>query len=249
MKILDCDAAYGRGTHTLPREIETVDALTAELDHCGIDAAWVWHRDAYERGFEAGNRRVAELDGHDRLQPVPTIIPTCCGEMPSAEGLVAWLRGHGAQMVRAFPTRHYYLLDPVSCGDLLGALSTHRTPLLVPLAEFPGQWQGVYALMRDFPDLTLVVTQSGCWGQDRYFRPLLEQYPRFHLTTNRLETSGQLASLVNALGSGQILFGSGLPFNYPGGYINMIHRADISDDAKAAVFHSNLERLLGEVDV
>ena len=55
--------AYGRGAVALPREIETADDLLAEMDHCGIDDALVWHRDCLERDFDAGNRRLDEIHG------------------------------------------------------------------------------------------------------------------------------------------------------------------------------------------
>ena len=92
-----------------------------------------------------------------------------------------------------------------------------------------------------------MLTETGCWGQDRYFRPLIRNFPRFFLSTNRFETAGQLKSFVNDLGYERLLFGSGLPFNNPGGYITLLARADISDEARQAIAYDNLVYLLGEV--
>jgi len=248
LKIFDCDASYGRGTHALPREIETPAELARELDRFGIAEALVWHRDAYLRDFNRGNRRLTELAGYPNLHPTMTMAPTCCDEMPSADGFLEQMRAGNIRAVRAFPTRHYYLLDRVSCGDLFEGFMAAALPLFVPLTEFPGQWQGVYALLRDFPDLTLVLTETGCWGQDRYFRPLMRQYPRFHITTSRLETAGQLQDIVNSIGPERILFASGLPVNTPGGSIMMVARAPIAEDAKEAIANGNLERILEEVN-
>jgi len=244
--IIDCDAAYGRGAVALPREIETVGDLLAELDHSGIDKALVWHRDAWERDFNLGNQRVAELRGHPRLYPTMTFVPTCCEEMPSAEGFLSRMQATGARAVRAFPARHCFCLDRVSCGDLLDLFCAHAIPILVPFTEIPGGWPGVYQLMREFPTLSLVLTETGCWGQDRYFRPLMRAYPHFYITTNRLETAGQLESIVNTVGPDHLLFGSGLPRNYPGGYILMLQRANISDGARDAIAHGNFERMRDE---
>ena len=86
LRFTDCDAAYGRGTTALPRELETAEALAAEMAHCGIAEALVWHRDAYERDFDTGNRRlVKELAPHANLHPALAWVPACCGEMPVAE--------------------------------------------------------------------------------------------------------------------------------------------------------------------
>lgn len=247
MRIFDCDVAYGRGACSLPREIVTADDLAAELAHCEIQQALVWHRDAYERSFDVGNRRLDELLRLPNLHPAITFVPPCTREMPSVEEFLTAMRSKDIRAVRAFPSRHCYCLDRVSCGELLECFISYSVPVLVPLSEFSGGWQGVYALLRDFPRLTLILTETGCWGQDRYFRPLMKTYPRFHITTSRLETAGQIKDLVDFVGPARVLFGSGLPRNYPGGYIMMLARADISEEAKEHIAHRNIERLLKEV--
>ncbi len=247
MQIFDCDAAFGRGTTPLPRELETADDLLAEMEHCGIEQALVWHRDARERSFAQGNARLDALKGHPHLHRSCTIMPHTAREDFTEQELFEYIQTEDIRAVRAFPATHCYLLDPISCGELLGLLTAYRVPLFVSLSEFHDQWQGVYNLMRNFPHLTLVLTETGCWGQDRYFRPLIRGFPRFFLSTNRFETAGQLKSLVDDLGPERLMFGSGLPFNNPGGYIMMLERADISDEAKQAIAFGNLANMLGEV--
>jgi uncharacterized protein len=247
LKIFDCDVAYGRGTMPLPRELETLAALIAELDHNGIDEALVWHVDARERGFEGGNRRLLEIQAEPRLHESLTFAPTCCREMAPTVEFLQNLQTEKVRAVRAFPATHKFLFDPICCGDLLELLSANFVPLIVPLGEFQEGWQGVYTLMRDFPRLTLILTQSGCWGEDRLFRPLMKNFPNFYLSTSRLETAGQLKGIVDSVGPDHLVFGSGLPYNYPGAYIMSITRAEISDEARAAIFAGNLERILEEV--
>ena len=75
----------------------------------------------------------------------------------------------------------------------------------------------------------------------------MKSYARFFLSTNRLETAGQLKSIVDEVGFKHLVFGSGLPRNYPGGYILMLLRAGIGGEALEAIAHGNLERLLEEV--
>jgi hypothetical protein len=247
LNYFDCDAAYGRGALALPKEIETVDALLAEMDHCGIQKALVWHRDSWERDFDAGNRRVAEVEAYARLHSTITFTPTCCEETPSAEDFVKQARAAGVCAARAFPVRHHYSLDPVACGDLLDLFSACFLPVIIPFPEVPGGWDGVYKLMRDFPRLTLILTETGCWGQDRYFRPLMRKYERFFVSTNRMETAGQLPSIVKKVGWKHIVFGTGLPWNNPGAYVTMVSRADIAEEAREAIAYGNLERIIGEI--
>lgn len=246
MRIFDSDIAYGCPERALPGRVETADEALAEMDHCGIANALVWHYDAYCRDFATGNRRVAQLAGHSRLHPCFTFVPPCCDEMPSPEGLLAEMRAAGARAARAFPGKHCFCMDSVSCGELFEAFIAASIPVFLPLPELSDRWNGVYRIMKDFPRLRLVLTQTGCWGEDRYFRPLMKAFPGFHITTDRFETAGQLKSLVDSVGPQQLLFASGLPFNYPGGYILMLARAEIGDSAKEAIACSNIERLLGE---
>ena len=247
MRLFDCDMAYGRTTVALPGGIETVDALVAEMSHCGIDEGLVAHRDSWERDFRTGNERLAELGAYPRLHPALTFVTTFCEEMPRAEDFLKTMRALGAKAARAFPKRHQFLLDPIACGDLLELFSAYSLPVLIPLAEVPGEWEGVYALMRNFPRLALILTETGCWGQDRFFRPLMKKYQRFFMSTNRLETAGQLKSIVESVGFNHLVFGSGLPFNYPGGNALMLLRAEISEEAKESIASGNLVRVLREI--
>lgn len=246
MKLFDSDTAYGRGALALPREIENAAELIAELDHAGISEALVWHRDAWERDFAVGNQRLAEIDAWPRLHPELTFVPPHGPEMPSPSGFLEQMRRAGARAARAFPTHHCFCLDAASCGELLELFIAHAVPVFVPLPEIPGGWDGVYRLLRDFPKLTLVLTETGCWGQDRYFIPLMKQYPRFAITMNRLETAGQLKNIVDCAGADHLLFASGLPRNYPGAYALSLARAEIPNDARLAIAHGNIERILGE---
>ncbi len=231
----------------LPRELETPEDVIAEMDHSGIEEAIVWHRDAFERSFEAGNARMVDLDAYPRLHPVLTVVPACSDEMPAPEQVIRRLRADDVRLVRVFPLRHRFLLDPLAMGDLFELFVAYAIPVMASLGEIPGGYDGVYGLMRDFPALRFILTATGCWGEDRYLRPLLKAYSGFHVTTSRMETAGQIEGLVNRCGCDQILFGSGLPWNYAGGPILMIARAALSEDAREAIAHGNLKRLFGEV--
>lgn len=247
MKLFDCDVSYGRGCVALPKEIETPACLLAEMDHCGISEALVWHRDAFERDFASGNCRLDELRDTPRFHLTRTFVPAESPEVPSAEGFIDAMRTAGARAARAFPAHHCFLLNRVACGSILELLVAHSVPLLVPLNEFPRQWIDVYELLENFPTLTLILTFTGPWGQDRYCRPLMRKYERFYIATHQLKTAGQLEGLVNDFGPHQILFGSGLPRYYPGAFIMALARADIPSAARDAIAHGNIERLLSEV--
>ena len=245
LKLFDCDAAYGRGSSAGLRDLETPADLLAEMEHCGIDEALVWHRDMWERDFASGNRRLDEIAPYPRLHPTVCFVPTCCDEMPSDEEFIQYLRAKEIRAVRAFPNKHNFLIDPISCGALLELFAAHSIPLLISLREIG--WPGLYQLKRDFPDLPVIVTRVGDWGQDRLFRPLMMKYSNFYVTTHRCETAGQLKSIVDRLGSSQLIFGTGTPDYCAGVYVLMLTRAELSEEDRAAIAHGNLDRMLTEV--
>jgi hypothetical protein len=123
-----------------------------------------------------------------------------------------------------------------------------RIPLFVPLAEVGGGaegWSRIARVLRDVPDLTLVGVGHGCWGDDRFFRPLLERYPGLHIDISRYELDAGTECLVAKYGSGRLLFGSGHPYSTMGGPVTMLAHAPIADAARADIASGNLNRLLG----
>ena len=93
----------------------------------------------------------------------------------------------------------------------------------------------------------MIANQLSNHGQDRYFRPLIERYPRFYVDTTRYECDGGIAAFCRKYGPERMLFGSGFPdIPFFGGVLTLMH-ADIPDGAKEAIAGGNLRRLLEEV--
>jgi len=122
-------------------------------------------------------------------------------------------------------------------------VAARRIPLLVPRGD---GWTTISEVLSDYPELTLVAIGHGPWGEDRFFRPLLERYPRFHLDISRYELLGGLAELVGRYGAERLLYGSGYPQWAMGGPRLMLARAEIHEEDRALVAGGNLLRLLEE---
>jgi predicted TIM-barrel fold metal-dependent hydrolase len=155
--------------------------------------------------------------------------------------------------LRAFPVAHRFLLNAVTMGPLLEEMVARRIPLLYSTRRLPAgwnphqAWQDLYALLAEFPQLTVIVVDHGSWGCDRYFRPLFEKYERVFVDTSLYYIDGGIEDLVARHGPGRLLYGSGLPERYPGGMMLVIRHAEIDDAAKAAIAGGNLKRLVAEV--
>jgi hypothetical protein len=220
----------------------SADALLAEMDFCGVDEALV-HSDSAECGSPlTTNAETADFCApNPRLHPVWNILPPQTGEM-LPDRLLSAMRGQGVRTLCARPDDNRYLLNGITFGPLLEALVERRIPLFLQ-----ARWERVTELLKEFPNLTVIATGVGVWGQDRYFRPLLERFEGFHVETSAMELDGGIPALVNDYGPHRILFGSGCHRRPMGGASLLLRNLDIDDDAKALIAHRNLEKLLAEV--
>jgi predicted TIM-barrel fold metal-dependent hydrolase len=133
-------------------------------------------------------------------------------------------------------------------GELLEQLVVRRVPLFVSLKRGMN-WRDIYALLVDFPDLVCVICDHGCWGMDRYFRPLLERYPNVYLDSAQYFLDGGIEALIADYGSGRMLFGSGFPESYFGAMMMTLRHARIPEEAKEAIASGNLKRILAEEEL
>ncbi|MBN1937238.1 MAG: amidohydrolase family protein [Anaerolineae bacterium] len=245
MFFFDCNVSFGRPSVPALSYAETAQTLLDEMDHNGIDEALVTCAAQHDESPLIGNPLLIEqIKGQPRLHPAWAILPAQTGEMP-VDDLLAGMRENSVRALWAWPAEHHYLLDVMTFGPLLETLVARRIPLFVPLTEFG--WSAIGALLADFPELTLVATDQSVWGEDRYFRPLIEKYPNLYLETSHYELAHGLRDFVNTYGAERWLFGSQYPTRYMGGALMQLLHTDIDTDAIAAIAGGNLKRLLTEV--
>jgi predicted TIM-barrel fold metal-dependent hydrolase len=250
----DCNVSLGYPAAGVYRPCGTADELLAEMDWVGVDAALVHHTLMREQSPVVGNQALAEaIAGFERLVGSWAILPPQTGELGDAATFLASMTAANVRALWAFPEEHRYLLDRPTFGTFLGEVSARRIPLFLPRhaggPRPPDTWTLVDRLLHEYPELTLVVAAHGPWGEDRYFRPFLEQYPRFHLDISRYELDCGLRELVGRYGPERLLYGSNFPHNAMGGPRLMVASAEIDDDARRAIAGGNLRRLLAEVDL
>jgi predicted TIM-barrel fold metal-dependent hydrolase len=224
----------------------TAEVLLAEMDRAGVERALVWHIAQHDASAQEGNRLLAEaIRPHPRLAGCWALLPSHTRELPPPEAFFRAMRKANVPALRIFPGAHGYLANSLALGDWLEPLAARRIPLFVSVKRGM-DWPGVYALLAEFPTLTCVICDHGCWGQDRYFRPLLTRYPNVHIDSAQYFLDGGLESLVTDYGAGRLLFSSGFPESHFGGMMLALRHARIPDEAKRAIASSNLERLLAE---
>lgn len=249
MEFYDCNAFFGLPARRPLAPVASAAALLAEMDRAGVERALVWHIAQHDVAPPTGNRMLAEaIAPHERLTGCWTVLPNQAHEFPAPDVLFARMRAVRVGALRVFPDSHRYLLDAVSMGDLLTAMARRRVPLLLSLRRGI-TWRGVYDLLAQFPDLTCVICDHGCWGEDRYFRPLLARYPNVYVDTAQYLLDGGIEAFVADYGARRMLYGSGFPESYFGGMMMAIKHAQIPLAAKTAIAHGNLARLLEEAEL
>jgi predicted TIM-barrel fold metal-dependent hydrolase len=249
MFFFDCNVSFGLSPTPALSYSETVDELLAEMDRNGIDKALVTCAAQHFDSPLVGNPLLIEqIQGRPRLYCAWAILPSQTGEMP-VNALIDRMRENDVRALWAWPSKHHYLLSALTFGPLLEELTARHIPLFLPLTEGSGRangWAALGELLHGFPALTLVATDQSVWGEDRYFRPLLERYPNFYLETSRYELAHGLRDIHQTYGVERWLFATGYPVRYMGGAVMQLLHADIPDAAKEAIAGGNLRRLLQE---
>lgn len=259
MRLFDCNACFGTPDVPPLQYAETAAALLAEMDFCAVDEALVTCAAQRCDSPLVGNELVvAATRGQSRLHPSWVLLPPQTEEQaPSIDRFLADVAGAGVRALWAYPGRDKYLLNGTTFGAVFEELIEHSVPLFFPLEEaMPGGgghaafqvgWQMVDTLLGEFPRLTLVVANPMVWGEDRYFRPLIERHRNLYLDIGAYEQGRGLEDFCRKYGGERLLFGTHYPDVPMGGTVlNLLH-ADIAQSHRELIASGNLERLLGGV--
>jgi predicted TIM-barrel fold metal-dependent hydrolase len=251
LEFFDCNCSYGVPSVPCFRQATSVGDLLDEMEWTGTGRALVRHAAMENEAAQVGNRLVVgETAPHRQLSPSWAILPPQTGEQGTPDELVASMARVGVRALWAFPSKHRYSLDAVTFGPLFEVLVERRIPLFLLRSETSRGltgWDLAGSILRDFPKLIVVVVDHGSWGEDRYFRPLIEAYEGFHIDTSRYELDGGIVDFVRTYGPDRLLFGSSFPRTSPGGAMLTLAHADIDDEAKQMIAAGNLDRLLSGV--
>jgi predicted TIM-barrel fold metal-dependent hydrolase len=250
MELWDCNCWYGLPSTPPTAPAECVEALLGEMERAGVHRALVRNPAQWERTPEVANPIVDEDCADDeRLLPSWAILPPQTGELGTVDEFVCAMREAEVRTLWAYPEKHRYVLNATTMGGLFEEMSDRGILLLIQRREVAGG--GLYALvdrvLRDFPELRLCVVGHGSWGEDRYFRPLMEAYPNFMVDTSRYELDGGIEELCRTYGPERLLFGTNFPETPMGGPILTLLHADIRDEDRELIAGGNLRRILEEV--
>lgn len=259
MKIIDCACSIGLGV--VNREIvnhenypviervkqsEHAEDMLREMDYCGIDEAYVWHQAMYDTDPVYGNDliTVESSKATHRFHPVWSILPPITEPQFLPDLLLPSMHSHGVKALRAFPVKNRYFLNAVTMGDLLDVICEKRIPLYLSPQD---NWEHIFSVLSEFPKLTVIVTNYGLWGSDRYLYPLIQSYSSVYIDTSDYQMMNGYCRFVHQFGSERLLFGSNYPMDNIGGPLATLLGSGISKEDIENILHRNVEHVMGEV--
>lgn len=253
MEFFDCNCWYGVPMRPPLRPAMDPAAILEEMDFCGIERALVRNAAVFEETPEVGNRLTSQdLAAQPRLVPAWGILPPQTAELGTVPEFLEHMRCSGVRALWAYPSAHRYLLNTTTFGGLFEEMVARGIPLFLPRAQTSGgldAYATADAVLHDFPHLHLIICGQGPWGEDRYFRPLMEAYPNFGVDTSRYELDGGIAQVMNLYGARRLYFGTAFPETPMGGAMLTLMHARIADEDRAQIAGGNLMRLLEEVQL
>ena len=259
MKIIDANACIGgdfvkhpivnHESFIVMDPVKTADTpaqMIDVLDRFEIQQAAVWHRAMYDYDPVKGNRLLEEsIKGfEDRLLPVWTILPDITDKEFAPDVFFGEMKQNGVKMLRAFPLQNRYILCDVTMGEQLHLMEELHIPLYL---EPQPDYTYIYEVLKEFPDLTVILCNIGIWPSARLIYPLLKRYPNVYFETGDFGMTRGYEQVCEYFGSERLLFGTNFPSNSPGCSLNCLMTAKLSENDRENIAHRNVERLLSEV--
>lgn len=256
MKFMDANAGIGRDLNrhsvmnherfTMSENVQCAkdaDELIEYMDQCGIEKAVVWCRAMYDLSPDDGNRQmVHEIQEHrERLIGSWTILPGITDGMFEIKTLLKGMRNSGIKCLRAFPFRNRYFLNRVTMGEQLEQIEALQIPLYLTVRE---GFEYIYEVLKEFPKLTIIISNTGCWSSSRYIYPLLKKYENTYYETGGFQEVRGYEQACAQLGCEKLLFGTDFPTNSMGCSKAALLMANIPDEYKEQIAFRNMNRLL-----
>jgi predicted TIM-barrel fold metal-dependent hydrolase len=236
----------------------TAAGLLRLMDRAGIDQACVSSASAITyRNAQAGNEEVAaEVKRHrDRLIPFAVINPAYAGWQ---EDLRICHEEFGMRGLRLYPKWHHYSLTDSRGQELIQAAAERGLVVSIPIrAEDSRQrsWlvdvpdvslEELVALVKACPQASFILVN----GIGFIHSPLGHRDSglpaNYFLEISRLSAvlANEIGQLMAHLGADRIVFGTGMPFNYPDPALVKLEVLEASEEDQAKIRGRNVARLL-----
>ncbi len=250
--IVDVNAYLGHFAFRRLRN-NTAASLLALMDSKRIDKAVVSSASAITyRNSQAGNEEVAEeVRGHsDRLIPFAVINPFYAGWQ---DDLKICHEEFGMAGLRLYPKWHNYQLSSACCRELVNAATERGMVISIPIRAEDNRQRSWLLNVPDVP-LEEIVELIKAHPQARFILLNGIGYTRcplglkdndlpsnYAIELSRLSAvlANELEQLITNLGAECVMFGTGMPFNYPDPALVKLEVLDASEADKEKIRSQN----------
>jgi uncharacterized protein len=236
--VIDCELYLEEASFT-PTSIPERIAL---LDEAGIDMAVLMHRIT----FKPGNKWLTTvITGNKRFV-------TCCCVNPhfGDEALKEFetaAKEWGMKMLKFMPPAHGYRVT----NRILAPFFRKAVELGIPITVHSGaegcQPLEIATIADEFPTLPIVMDHMGYRNHTADAVLAAKKHKTIFLATTAVLESGTIRSVVEAVGAGQVIFGSNGPSVNPWVAVQAIKKAALKPADEAKVMGDNLAAILGLV--
>lgn len=256
--IIDMNAYLGHFAFRRLRHNTAADLLKL-MDAKGIDKAVVSSADAitYRNTQPANEALAAEVEPHrDRLIPFGVVNPTYAGWR---DDLKACCETLGMKGLRLYPGWHNYKLADSSCHELITEAAARSLIVSIPmrvedardrswLVDVPDVAPAeVAALVKAFPNARFVLLNGLGFAGAPLGRQGADLPANYLIEISRIDPvlANELGRLIANLGADRVVFGTGMPFNYPDPALLKLQVLDAGREVKDALAWKTAARWLG----
>jgi predicted TIM-barrel fold metal-dependent hydrolase len=231
----------------------TAESLLALMDSKKIDKAVVSSASAITyRNAQAGNEEVAaETRGHrDRLIPFAVTNPFYAGWQ---DDLKICHEDFGMAGLRLYPKWHNYSLSSPCCRDLVTAATEQGMVISIPIRVEDNRersWllnipdvplEEIVELVKAFPKSRFILLNGIDYVRSPLGRKGNGLPSNYVIELSRLSAvlTNELGQIITNLGAERVMFGTGMPFNYPDPALVKLEVLDASEPDKEKIRSQN----------
>ena len=250
--IIDVNAYLGHFAFRRLRH-NTAASLLALMDAKGIDKDVVSSASAITyRNTQAGNEELAEeVGGHsDRLVPCAVINPFYAGWQ---DDLKICRDEFGMAGLRLYPKWHNYQLSSPCCRELVDAATERGMVISIPIRVEDSRqrsWllnvpdvplEEIVELVKAHPKAHFILLNGLGYTGSPLGRKDNGLPSNYAIELSRLSAvlANELGQLITNLGAERLMFGTGMPFNYPDPALVKLEVMDAGEHDKEKICWQN----------
>lgn len=238
----------------------TAETLLKLMDRAGIDLAAVSSINAVTyRNAQAGNEELYEWVKRyrDRLMPIATINPHYANW---EEDLCVCIEDFEMMGLKLHPSYHDYKLDEEDAAELLKVAAERKLPVFIVvrvederqhhwLMRVPGvSMEEIAKTIEAFPKVNFILNYIHL-SEATHLMNALPKHKNFYIDVTAHYMMGSVSrgvgKIVDRIGAGRVVFGSGMPLRYPEVALNKIKTTELSDEDRERILYENAAKLLG----